>query len=155
MGKAKDISAVTKAKISTFLEVGQYSHGQIAQKVGVSRSFVSKFAKNRAAQLSTSPKRKGKCGRSRKTTGSQDRYLLRKAKEDRTLSSKSLRGTMRDVGAEISERTVRRRLFQSGLCARRPRKKQKLNTRMIQQRKTWANEHLTWTTDDWEKVKLK
>ena len=55
-------------------------------------------------------------------------------------------------GVQVSARTVRRRLVESGLRARRPRKKPKLTPAMIKKRYEWARHHKNFTKDDWSKV---
>jgi len=57
------------------------------------------------------------------------------------------------MGVKVSDRTVRRRLVDTGLRARIARKKPFLNVVQRQKRVAWAKEHVTSTAENWKKVR--
>jgi len=59
---------------------------------------------------------------------------------------------MKKVKKIVSDRTVRRRLVEAGLPARRPRKKPFLTKKQQKARLIWAREHRHWTVEQWDKV---
>ena len=75
---------------------------------------------------SVTPKRKGKCGRKRKTTPRDDAYLIRESVKDPRKTSDAIKTTLGEKGIEISSSTVRRRLLEVGRKVYRPVKKQLL-----------------------------
>lgn len=152
MGKGKDVTPRKRARIEVLLRESGRTQEDIARIVGVSPSYVAVFAKKLKEGKPTSPQRVGKCGRKRATSPRMDAFLLRKARQNRASTSTQLQEVASEHGTQISARTVRRRLFDSGLKARRPRKKQKLTATMIKQRLAWAKSLKDWTSDDWSKV---
>ena len=74
---------------------------------------------------STSPKRKGKCGR--KTSKREDAFVLRQSKFDPKKTSVDLRNDLAAVGVDISTSLVRYRLLEAGRKAHRPAKKPAIN----------------------------
>ena len=98
------------------------------------------------------PQRIGKCGRKRISSKQDDRALIRLSKSNRKSTSRSLMTEMNLSGVRMSSRTVRRRLFNAGLRAYRPRKKPKLTPAMRRKRFAWAKQFRSWTVTDWERV---
>ena len=77
-----------------------------------------------------SPKKKGKCGRTRKASTKEVTGLLRESKNDPRKISSALRKDLASAEADISASAVRRRLTECGRPARRQLKKQLLTTAM-------------------------
>lgn len=152
MGKKSDITPRKRAKIEVLLMEG-IEGKLISQKIGVSTPVISKLKKKLFNNDSLSPSRKGKCGRKKITTTRDDAVLLREAKQNRRATSGKLQQHMSTHGVKISTRTIRRRLFENGLKARRPRKKQKLTPAMVKKRLEWAKQLKNWTSNDWKKVR--
>lgn len=88
-------------------------------------------------------------GRKRKTTRRADRRLKQLSIANRFFTSRQLLAAW---GGHVCPKTVRNRLLEFGLRARRPRRKPLLTLGMRKKRMEWAREHLPWTTDDWKKV---
>ena len=90
-------------------------------------------------------------GRPRVTTPRHDRFIrlchLRNRFETPSHTASVIPGMRR-----ISPRTVRRRLAEAGLCARRPYRGPMLTQRHRQQRLEWSRRHLRWTIRDWQEV---
>ena len=92
-------------------------------------------------------------GRPRVTTPRHDRFIrlchLRNRFETPSHTASVIPGMRR-----ISPRTVRRRLAEAGLRARRPYRGPMLTQRHRQQRLEWSRRHLRWTIRDWQEVLL-
>ncbi|KAJ4445714.1 hypothetical protein ANN_12399 [Periplaneta americana] len=99
------------------------------------------------------PRKKGNCGRKRKTSPADDRLIVRKSKLNPRLTAVDLtRELMATTGANIHVTTVRRRLLEAGRRARKPIKKQLLTPVMCKKRLMWAKLHQHWTVNDWKNV---
>ena len=113
--------------------------------VGVSQKSVSRIIKLQDATGFVTPKRKGKCGRKRKTTPKDDLILVRNSKKDSRKTSFDLQKDLESAGVRISSSTVRRRLLEADRKAKKPLKKNLLTKRMKKKRLHWAKAHKTWT----------
>jgi transposase len=97
--------------------------------------------------------RKAGTGASRKTTGREDRQLVRLTKSNRWLSSKQLQVLWNEASSvDVSASTVRRRLNEKGFSAKIPVKKPLLNLRQRKARVDWAKAHKDWTAEQWRMV---
>ena len=121
-----DITPRKRAKIVTLREHTTISQRKIAETVGVSLGSVSSILKQKRETGNVEVKRKGRCGRKRKTTKRYDLTLLRKSKLNPRKTSEELKRDMDDSGVHVSSSTVGRRLLEKGRKARRPKKKQLL-----------------------------
>ena len=68
-----------------------------------------------------------KNGKIKKTTANDDRMIMRLALKNRRAASAEIKNDLEAAGVSVSSKTIRRRLFENGLKARRPRKKPYLN----------------------------
>lgn len=153
MGKASDLSPKKVGEVVGLLKASKLSQYEIANIVGVSRSSVKNIKKKFDSGITLNPKRKGACGRHRKTTPRTDRKIRDICVQNRKLPVRLLAKYIQDEGIPISQRTVQRRLFESGLIAHKPARKPKLTTAMIKKRLEWAHKYKNFTIDDWKKVK--
>lgn len=147
-----DLSPRKKGQIRALLENTTLSQREIARKLLVSQSVVSKIKTKINFGDSTSPRRRGRCGRKRLTSVQTDRWLVRHSLRNRQMSSRRLAQTLLDRNIQVSPVTVRRRLFAAGLKAYRPVNKPRLTPRMKGQRLQWAQQFKDWTATDWERV---
>ena len=152
MGRTSDLSPRKRGQIKVLLENTELTCRQIALKCGVSKTSVSRINKKLEHGSSGTPKRKGRCGRKRRTTVQDDRSLVRLSQCNRKLTSRRLMVEINVSGVQMSSRTVRRRLIEAGLRAYRPRKKPKLTATMMKKRLQWAKQFANWTVDDWNRV---
>jgi transposase len=152
MGKNSDLSPRKRGQIRVLLENTYLSQSEIARRVGVSQPVVSNIKQKMKQGGSGTPKRTGMCGRRRLSSKQDDRALVRLSKINRKKTSRSLMLDMSSIGVHMSTRTVRRRLFEAGLRAYRPRKKPKLTVAMRKKRLAWAKQFQSWTKEDWERV---
>lgn len=147
-----DITPRKRTKIVTLHEHTDKTYREIAAVVGVSLATVSRVIKLKQETGSFSPKRKGKCGRKKKTSPRDDAYLLRQSRKDPRKTSDALNTDLKELGIQISSSTVRRRLIAVERFARRPLKKQLLTKTMKEKRYKWAKKYKEWTKEQWRKV---
>ncbi|XP_067303264.1 uncharacterized protein [Pseudorasbora parva] len=92
-------------------------------------------------------------GRPRVTTPAQDRYIRISHLRDRyRMATTTARVTPGTHNPSISAQTVRNRLREAGLRACRPVVRRVLTRHHQQQRRLWAQTHLRWTRQEWQKV---
>ncbi|GFX51108.1 transposable element Tcb2 transposase [Trichonephila clavipes] len=93
-------------------------------------------------------------GRSaRATTSTDDRYIQLTARRNRTENATQLqRQLLLATGRRVSSQTVRNRLHEGGLYARRPMVCIPLTPRPRAARRRWAAEHRDWEQHDWRQV---
>ncbi|GFU94660.1 transposable element Tcb2 transposase [Trichonephila clavipes] len=97
------------------LEGGQ-TQAEVAQAIGVSQSVISRIWNH---FLET--ERRPGLGRRRATTPNEDRYLVLTARRHRNMNATLLQQHIRYAnGTTVSTQTVRNRLYDVGLYARRP-----------------------------------
>ena len=78
--------------------------------------------------------------------------LLRLSIVDPRNTSSNLKRDMMDYGVYLSNSSIKKRLFEVGRIARRPKRKQLLTHKMKRRRLAWAKKYKNWTLDDWKKV---
>ena len=71
-----DTTPRKRSKVLTLLQYSDKSQREIAKLCSVNQSTVSRVKKHYIATGSLSPLRQGKCGRKRKTSERDDRYLM-------------------------------------------------------------------------------
>ncbi|GFY22258.1 transposable element Tcb2 transposase [Trichonephila clavipes] len=99
------------------LEGGQ-TQAEVAQAIGVSQSVISRIW-NRFLETGSAGRRPGQ-SRRRVTTPNEDRYLVLTARRHRNMNATLLQKHFRSVtGTTVSTQTVRNRLHDVGLYARR------------------------------------
>lgn len=141
---------VEVAKVVTLSNVG-WRQSHIARFVGITQSAVSKIL-NRHRQTGNFKKRPGQ-GRRRCTTHRDDRFLILQSLRDRTLTSTHLKNQLLNAKqVNVSSKTVRRRLKEANLKARRPVKVPRLTQNARVRRLQFARAHGDWTVDQWKNV---
>lgn len=89
-------------------------------------------------------------GRQRSTIPAEDRYLQLTARRNPTFSASRINRSLRNAtGTIISNQTVRRRLHNIGLRARRRASHPDLNREHRVYRRQWAEEHRNWAINEW------
>lgn len=152
MGKRKDLSPRKKGQIQFLLEETNFTHLEAAKKLGISPQVVSVYARRLKEGTAMSPRRSGTCGRKRLSTERSDRKLVQLCLRDMRATSENLHQLWQECGVAASSRTVQRRLWDSGLKSRKPKKKPLLTAAMMKRRLAWAWQYHSWTSDDWYKV---
>uniref|UniRef100_A0A671UD83 Transposase Tc1-like domain-containing protein n=1 Tax=Sparus aurata TaxID=8175 RepID=A0A671UD83_SPAAU len=87
------------------------------------------------------------------TDRNDDQYLRTYALRHRYATATQLQAQLRDVrGTRVSRQTIRNRLHRFGLNARRPLQVTPLTPRHRRERLHWAQDHVTWTMQQWSTV---
>lgn len=150
MSRQRDLPESMAWRIIGRLETGQ-TQRSVADAVGVARSVIARLW-NRFQETRNVRRRPGQ-GRPRATTANNDRYILLTARRDRTANATQLqRQFLLATGRRVSSQTVRNRLHQGGLYARRPMVCIPLTSRHRADRRRWAAEHRDWMQSDWSQV---
>ncbi|GFV46254.1 transposable element Tcb2 transposase [Trichonephila clavipes] len=133
-----------------WMEMG-LSQADDARRLNVSRSVVQRLWDQYQSEDSVS--RRPVPGRPRATTPAEDRFLALSARRRRTTTVPQLVADhFQASGRRISASTVRNRLHNAGLYARRPVVCVPLNGRQRRNRLCWAREHVSWTQQQWASV---
>ena len=120
---------------------------EICERLNLTKSTVCKLA---AKYNSTGSVEAGKSsGRPRVTSKREDNRFRRCAVINPLSSSEVIKI---ETATVASTRTIRRRLFDTGLLARRPAKKPLLNQQQRLKRIKFCKKYINWTSEDWSRV---
>ncbi|GFW19647.1 transposable element Tcb2 transposase [Trichonephila clavipes] len=132
------------------LESGQTQHS-VADAVGVAKSVVARLW-NRFQETGNVRRRPG-AGRPRATTSTDGRYIQLTAHRNRAEKATQLqRQLLLATGRRVSSQTVRNRLHEGGIYARRPMVCIPLTPCHGAARRRWAAEHRDWEQHHWSQV---
>ncbi|GFX20701.1 transposable element Tcb2 transposase [Trichonephila clavipes] len=132
------------------LEGGQ-TQAEVAQAFGVSQNVISRIW-NRFLETGSAGRRPGQ-GSRRATKPNEDRYFVLKARRHRNMNATLPQQHLRSAtGTMVSTQTVRKRLHDVGLYARRPLVCVRLTSRHRRDRREWATEHVNWRRNEWSNV---
>lgn len=146
MGKKRDISDFLKGQIVTLNAEG-YSQCSIAERLHISRCAVQNVLKLGGTS------RRVNCGRRRKTTPRQDRFVKSVVTASPHTSSNRIAQLAQEHGINISSRTVRRRLSDDfGLVARRPAKKPLMTKKQLRDRLNFCHALKDKPAEWWDRV---
>ncbi|GFW08478.1 transposable element Tcb2 transposase [Trichonephila clavipes] len=150
MSQQRDLPESMAWRVIGRLESGQ-TQRSVANAVGVARSVVARLW-NRFQETGNVRRRPG-ASRPRATTSTDDRYIQLTARRNRTENAKQLqRQLLLATGRRVSSQTVRNRLHEGGLYARRRMVCIPLTPRRRAARRRWAAEHRYWEQHDWSQV---
>lgn len=151
MGKFSKLTDVQKGKILALSENTGKSSREISKEVGCCYSTVNRFLK-KVKETGETNRKKGSGG-VRKTSKSDDRQITRMCYKNRFATAVEMCAEFNSTSDnQIGVHTVRRRLREAGLMARRPAKKPLLTPKMKKQRLEWAKKYQNWTSLDWQQV---
>ena len=153
MARGFELSEGKRAQVLLLHEMG-FSQRKIACKLLVSRCAVRRcIDRYKTCTKSTAEglKSKKRSGRPKVTTQRTDNLIVRLSKRSPRASAARIQSQLPRVD-QVSTRTVRRRLFTSGLKARKPAKKPLLSKKNIRDRIAFCKKYKGWTSDDWENV---
>jgi transposase len=130
---------------------GGCTQTHVANVLGVSQSVVSR-AWTRYHAVGTAVRRHAG-GRQRATTPREDRFLVVQACRNRFGSAQTLRSDLLNAtGTNVCIQTIRNRLHDVNLRARRPCIRVPLTQEHRRRRLAWAQNHVNWTVADWTPV---
>lgn len=127
------------------------SYRQIADMVRLSKDTIAKIVQKYKRSGSYIPAKRS--GRPSKTTSRIDRAIVSRVDQERGLSAPKVAKQLEsEFSINVTPQTVRNRLHKQGLKGRVALKKPWLSAKNVKKRLKWAEEHITWTIDDWKKV---
>ena len=130
---------------------GGVSQSDVGRHFAVHRSVIHRAWQRFQAtgQYSARPR----SGRPRATTRREDQYVVLSARRQRFVTARRLQTDLQTAtGTRVSTQTVRNRLHQAGLQARRPAQRVPLNQRQRQTRLNWGRQHGHWRLNKWRRV---
>uniref|UniRef100_A0A3Q1C4Q4 Tc1-like transposase DDE domain-containing protein n=1 Tax=Amphiprion ocellaris TaxID=80972 RepID=A0A3Q1C4Q4_AMPOC len=123
----------------------------VARELGVSQSVISRFAARHKTTGSVCDRPRS--GAPRVMDRNDDQYLRTYALTHCYATATQLQACLREVrGTRVSRQTIRNRLHCFGLNARQPLQMTPLTPRHRRDRLQWAQEHVTWTMQQWSTV---
>lgn len=150
MNEQRYVSEVNASRAIVYAELG-LSQRNIADRLGVNQSTVSRVLK-RFRETGNNKRRRGQ-GRPRCTQERDDRFIRLAVSRDRFQTSNQLRDELqRARNAAVSSRTIRRRLKEGNMAARRPATGPLLTRAHKAARLRFAREHAHWTMEEWGHV---
>lgn len=145
-----DMSPTDVARAIALIQDGR-SQYYVSRVLNVTRSKVQR-AVNRFNQHGEYSRR-SQCGRKRCTNDRDDRFIALNVLRDRRVTSVEVKNRLEDVRqVQVSERTIRRRLSDIGLHARRPATAPELLRNHRVERLRFAREHQNWGIDEWKNI---
>ena len=142
-----------RSKILTLLQYSVKSQREIAKLCSVNQSTVSRVKKHYIATGTLSSLRQGKCGRKRKTSERDDRYLMLESIKNPKKISEQLMNDLATHDIHVCSSTVRRKLIAVRRFAKKPSEKPLLTDVMKKKRLLWAKEYKKWTKEQWRRVR--
>lgn len=144
------LNEIEIARAVTLIEEG-YSRRRVAEIMNVSRAAINR-AWNRHLIYGI-VRRRPYLERQRATTAREDRLLRLWAIRERTNTARALQNQLvATTGTRISDQTVRNRLHQCQLRARRPARVSRLTAAHRRARRIFAEVHRHWTVRQWSNV---
>uniref|UniRef100_A0A3B5B5P7 Transposase Tc1-like domain-containing protein n=1 Tax=Stegastes partitus TaxID=144197 RepID=A0A3B5B5P7_9TELE len=123
----------------------------VARELGVSQSVISRLASRH--RTTGTVRDRPRSVAPRVTDRNDDQYLRTYALRQCYASATELQARLRDVrGTRVSRQTIGNRLHRFGLNARRLLQVTPLTPRHRRERLQWAQDHVTWTMQQWSTV---
>lgn len=144
------LSVTDVARIVALIEDGR-SQRYVSDTLGIPRTTVQD-AWNRYMETGNFTRRVGS-GRKRKTNAIDDRFIVLNTLRNRRITAFQNQHLLQAVRrTQVSERTIRRRLKENSLSARRPATGPQLLPRHRRARLQFARLHVNWDIEQWTKV---
>jgi transposase len=152
MVRGKELTVATRAQVMLLKDLG-YSQRQISNRLNVSRGAVQRCFARSADNDGTGVEYHSirRSGRPKITSARTDNSIIVMCKRSPRASSAKIKAQL-PASERVSTRTIRRRLFTTGLKARRPAKKPLLSSKNIRDRVAFCRKYRQWTPEQWEDV---
>lgn len=148
--KTKEYSEDFKTAVVKAVQDG-HSQSEVARLFKISRQIISVWCRNFEARGTAA--KLPRSGRPKKTTQKDDHIMVRLSKADPQLTAQSVTNIFNENRElKIHVATVRRRLNDAGLHARRPSRKPFISKKNRIARLAFAKNHLHWGQKEWSKV---
>ena len=148
-GVRRFLEEVEVAQAVALLESG-FSQRIVAERFDIPRSVVARLW-SRYQETGEFTRREGQ-GRHRLKSQREDQYLRNLAQQNRQFTARRLKIDFQHaIGQRISDQTIRYRLHEGDLKARRPARGSILTRQHRVQRYEFAQEHQNWRLQDWRK----
>lgn len=145
-----DLAPMDVARAVTMIDLGR-SYKDVADLFGKSKATIH-YCVQRWRETGEVERRRGQ-GRKRSTTALDDRFIRMQTLRNRRQTAVQSSNQLEEVReTRVSERTVRRRLNEAGLKARRTKKAPQLQRRHRVARLAFARQYENWNEDQWRNV---
>ena len=145
-----ELSIAKRAQIMLLHDMG-HSNRKIAEQPQISYGGVYRSITRMNDRFVPEYKSRKRSGRPKASSATTDNSIILMAKRSPRASSAKIQSQL-PVECKVSTRTIRRRLFHSGLKSHRPAKKPLLSKKNIRDRKTFCHKYRNWFEDQWENV---
>lgn len=143
----KPISLEAQSEIEKLYKRG-HSIREIAQKIGVSKSTVWKYQNTSTEDVEKKTKTRPKL-----IKDGDWRIVTRALKTGDLETANDIKSILRNqLEINVSTRTIRRKLQDSGFRAKEKVKKPKFSQKNIKERYSFAKRYKDWTIEDWKRV---
>lgn len=149
MGRKKEVANEVRAQAVILRGMG-LNYMNIAKKLKI--SYTAAYEAVRRHRDTGSYGSRKRSGRPKVTTPNDDRIISRIVKKSPKASSVGVLVRLPPNMRHVSTRTIRRRLFDTGLKSYRPAKKPNLSAKNIADRLRFCKKYQSWTATDWEAV---
>lgn len=126
------------------------SQADVARDFNVSRSVICRLWRRQCE--SGNPYEQHTC-RGRSTTSQQDHYIVLQARREPNLTARQLQSSLSTAeNIYVSDQTIRNRLHEVGLHARRPLRCPAIRHGNRERRIAWCEIHKNWSEEQWSTV---
>jgi len=150
MARVRELSVGVRAQVMLLHQMG-HSHRQIASQLDISYGGVYRCISRSKDATVTEYKSRKRSGRPRVTSATTDNSIIIMSKRSPRASSAKIQSQLPPENRP-GKRTIRRRLFDSGLKSCRPAKKPLLSKKNIRDRLVFCRKYRNWSADEWENV---
>lgn len=140
MGRGQHCSAEFREKIKHLHNQG-FSYRKIAETLNCSKRMVENAVKYKFQRETR--------GRKSKISPTLERSIMRFVKKNPFASSYQIK---KEFSLDVDASTIRKRLINHNLKAKRPRKVPFLSKRNVSRRILFANEHAKWPVEKWRNI---
>lgn len=124
---------------------------EVARRLQVSHSVI--ICLRERFQATGRVQERHRTGRPKKTTERENRYITRQAVQQRKSTANTIKRRLRTAtNTTVSSQTIRNRLHDARLRARRPVRKPMLTRNQKANRRAWCTAHMRWTRAQWRHV---